>query len=425
MSGATASVQPDGLATAEAIRGGASTATERCETALERAGAAPATFWSIDAQRARADAAALDHDRTAGRALGPLGGVPVAVKDNYAVAGVGATLGLGAPLDEVAAADAEAVARLRGAGAVVIGTTAMDQLAWSMNGTAPGQPELENPVAPGRVTGGSSGGSAAAVAAGLVPVALGSDSAGSIRTPAAWCGVLGFKPTHGLVSLRGVAPMAPSFDTAGILARSVRDLTAVLHVLAGVADAGAPPPPRCAVLSDGVGWFDPVVDALAGTEWQLARRLRELPSPRVGRILAAEFADAWGERLQASQVTADVWAGITRGRGLDAAAVRADRVALADQARDAGSVFDDVSLLITPTVPSPAPPLGAEVSVAEASRYTRAFSAFGWPCISIPCGTVGGRPVGLQLAGAPGDDARLLGWAQQAVTVLSGGPADA
>ena len=129
--------------------------------------------------------------------LGPLGGVPVAVKDNYEVAGVPSTLGLAAPLARAPSTDAEAVARLRGAGAIVIGTTAMDQLAWSMNGTAPDRPELENPAAPGRVTGGSSGGSAAAVAAGIVPVALGSDTAGSVRVPAAWCGVLGFKPTRG------------------------------------------------------------------------------------------------------------------------------------------------------------------------------------------------------------------------------------
>jgi Asp-tRNA(Asn)/Glu-tRNA(Gln) amidotransferase A subunit family amidase len=426
MSG-TALLEPDAVALADAVRTGRSPASELCETALERAATAPGIFWSIDADRARADAAAIDADRADGRALGPLAGVPIAVKDSYAVAGVAATLGLGTPLADGGCADrdAEAVARLRGAGATVIGTTAMDQLAWSMNGTAPDRPPLENPAAPGHVTGGSSGGSAAAVAAGIVPVALGSDSAGSVRLPAAWCGVLGLKPTHGLVSLRGVAPMAPSLDTAGILARSVRDLTAVLQVLAGVDDPGPVPPPRCAVLTDGIGWFDTVVDTLAGTDWQLVQRLRELPAPRLGRILAAELADSWGDRLTPAQVSADVWAGIERGRGLDAAAVHQDRDALALAERDARRLFDEVSVLITPSVPYPAPPLGHEVSIADATRYTRTLSAFGWPCVSLPCGTIDGGPVAIQLAAAPGADASLLVWAQQLVAVLHPGAKDA
>jgi aspartyl-tRNA(Asn)/glutamyl-tRNA(Gln) amidotransferase subunit A len=427
MTGTSALLEPDAIALADAVRAGRSAASELCETALERAATAPGIFWSIDADRARADAAAIDADRADGRTLGPLAGVPIAVKDNYAVAGVAATLGLGAPVADGGCTDqdAEAVARLRGAGATVIGTTAMDQLAWSMNGTAPDRPPLENPAAPGHVTGGSSGGSAAAVAAGIVPVALGSDSAGSVRLPAAWCGVLGFKPTHGLVSLRGVAPMATSVDTAGILARSVRDLAAALHVLAAVDDPGSLPPPRCAVLADGIRWFDTVIDTLAGTDWQLVQRLRELPAPRLGRILAAELAGAWGARLKKSQVSAEVWAGVERGRGVEAAALRQDRDALEVAQRSSLRLFDEVSVLITPSVPYPAPPLGQEVSVADVSRYTRTLSAFGWPCVSVPCGTIDGRPVAVQLAAAPGADASLLVWAQQLVAALRPGARDA
>ena len=140
MSGRAASMEPDAVAIAEAIRAGTLSASEMCEAAIERAAAAPGIFWSIDADRARADAAAIDRDRAEGRVLGPLGGVPVAVKDNYDVAGVPATLGLPAPLADAPSTDAEAVARLRGAGAIVIGTTAMDQLAWSMNGDHAGSP---------------------------------------------------------------------------------------------------------------------------------------------------------------------------------------------------------------------------------------------------------------------------------------------
>lgn len=419
MSGLAASIEPDAVAIAAAIRAGSLSASETCETALERAAAAPGIFWSIDAARARADAAAIDRDRVDGRALGPLGGVPVAVKDNYEVAGVAATIGLPAPLTDAPSTDAEAVARLRGAGAIVIGTTAMDQLAWSMNGTAAERPELENPAAPGHLTGGSSGGSAAAVAAGIVPVALGSDTAGSVRVPAAWCGVLGFKPTHGLVSLRGVAPLAPSLDTAGVLTRSARDQITVLQVLAGIDVPGSVPAPRCVVVTDGLGWFDAVVDVFAGTDWRLTKRVAPQPRPRLGRILASEFAAAWGDRLSREQVSADVWAGIERGRVLDAADVTADRAALSASERTARRLFQFASLLITPTVAGPAPALGQAVSISEVSRSTLPLSGFGWPCVSIPCGTVDGRPVGVQLVAAPGDDAHLLGWAGQAMATLA------
>jgi aspartyl-tRNA(Asn)/glutamyl-tRNA(Gln) amidotransferase subunit A len=419
VSDAATSLEPDGVAVAEAIRAGALSASEMCEAALVRAGAAPGTFWSIDADRARADAAAIDRDRADDRLLGPLSGVPIAVKDNYDVAGVSSTMGLAAALADAPSTDAEAVARLRGAGAIVIGTTAMDQLAWSMNGTAPERPELENPAAPGRVTGGSSGGSAAAVAAGIVPVALGSDTAGSVRLPAAWCGVLGFKPTRGLVSLRGVTPLAPSLDTAGVLTRSARDQIAVLQVLAGIDLPGPLPPPRCAVVTDGVAWFDTVVDVFAGTDWRLTQRVQTRPRPRLGQILASEFAASWSGRLSPEQVSSDVWAGIERGRALDAGDVRADRDALIASERAARRMFQFASLLITPTVAGPAPALGQEVTVAEASRSTRPLSGFGWPSISIPCGTIDGCPLGIQLVAAPGDDARLLGWAAQAVATLA------
>jgi aspartyl-tRNA(Asn)/glutamyl-tRNA(Gln) amidotransferase subunit A len=418
MSGLAASIEPDAISIAEAIRAGTLSASEICDTALERAAAAPGIFWSIDADRARADAAAIDRDRADGRVLGPLGGVPVAVKDNYAVVGMRSTLGLAAPLTDAPSTDAEAVARLRGAGAIVIGTTAMDQLAWSMNGTAPDRPELENPAAPGRVTGGSSGGSAAAVAAGIVPVALGSDTAGSVRVPAAWCGVLGFKPTRGAISLRGVAPLAPSLDTAGVFTRSARDQIAVLQVLAGIDLPALPPAPRCAVVTDGASWFDAVLDVFAGTDWRFTKRVRTKP-PRLGQILASEFAASWGDRLSPERVSADVWAGIERGRVLDAADVRVDRDALIASERAARRQFQFASLLVTPTVPGPAPPLGQEVSVAEVSRTTRPLSGFGWPCVSVPCGTIDGCPVGVQLVAAPGDDARLLGWAAQAVATLA------
>ena len=418
MSDAAASLEPDGVAVAEAIRAGTLSASEMCEAALVRAAAAPGMFWSIDADRARADAAAIDRDRADGRLLGPLGGVPIAVKDNYEVAGVSSTMGLAAPLTDAPSTDAEAVARLRGAGAIVIGTTAMDQLAWSMNGTAPERPELDNPAAPGRLTGGSSGGSAAAVAAGIVPVALGSDTAGSVRLPAAWCGVLGFKPSKGVVSLRGVAPLAPSLDTAGVLTRSARDQIAVLQVLAGIDLPGPLPPPRCAVVTHGVGWFDAVVDVFAGTDWRLTKRVESRPRPRLGQILASEFAVSWGERLSPEQVSSDVWAGIERGRTLDAVR-RARRPRRVDRLGTRRPPDVPVRLAADHADGCGASPSARPGGLGRGSQPVHAAAERVRLAVHLdPCGTIDGCPVGVQLVAAPGDDARLLGWAAQAVATL-------
>ncbi len=401
---------PDAVGIAAAVRAGARSAAELCETALRSADRHPEIFWALDGDGARANARRVDEAIRVGRVDGPLAGVPVAVKDNYDVAGLPTRLGLREPV-HIAAADAEAVVRLRAAGAIVIGKTAMDQLAWSMTGQAPGYPEAANPVASGRITGGSSGGSAAAVAAEVVPLALGSDSAGSVRVPAAWCGLIGFKPTHGLVSLRGVAPMAPSLDTAGILARSARDCETALAVLAEVAPdtrSRKPGSPiRCAVFDGGPAWFAAGWERLASDrEWCCDAEFDALPPVRLGQILASELAGAWGGL---PDVLPDVRAGLQRGAALDPAAVQRDRAALAAAERAARSLFAGrVRLLVLPAVPGPAPLIGELGSVADASRYTRTLGAFGWPSASVPCGTADRAPVGLQLVAAPGDDAWLL-----------------
>ena len=418
---AGAVISDDGALTAAAIRAGTASAIDVCETALASAAAAPGIFWTLDGDRARADAARVDAAVAAGSIdrLGPLAGVPVAVKDNYDVLGLPTTLGLPEPVHVAAEADAGAVAALRRAGAIVIGKTAMDQLAWSMTGDAPGYPPLPNPAAPGYLTGGSSGGSAAAVAAGIVALALGTDTAGSIRVPAAWCGVIGVKPTRGRVSLRGVAPLAPSLDTAGVLARTAADCAAALAAL-GLHTIAVPfaAPPRCAVLTGDVPpWFERAWKRLAAAGWEIESRLHALPSVRLGRILARELAACWPAVPDASPPVA---AGVQRGRAVDLADVKADRVQLADTELAARAMFaGDARLLVLPSVPGPAPARGSDPSVGDASRYTLALSAFGWPCASVPCGLVDGRPVGLQLAAAPGDDGLLLGCVADAARVLA------
>jgi amidase len=410
------------VADAPAIGTGTGTGTgtgvaNAVERALAAAAAAPQIVWSLDAARARADAAApVD---------GPLSGLPIAVKDSIDVAGLPTRAGLPAPL-HVADADAPVVAALRAAGAIVIGTTAMDELAWSMTGQAPGYPVLENPAAPGHVTGGSSGGSAAAVAAGIVPVALGTDTAGSVRVPAAWCGVTAVKPSHGRIGLAGVLALAPSFDTVGVLARSAGECARVLGALGiapdpepDLAGAAGRPAVRAIVLGGDVpGWFAAAAAPLWAGGWEAAGTLEALPAPRLGRILAAEFAAAWPQAP--AGLSPAIRDGLERGRGIDPGVLADDRAELA-AAGDAlraqldGGPSRPVRLLVTPAVPGPAPALSDAPPVAEASRFTRLLSALGWPCASLPCGRVDGRPVALQLAAAPGDDGYLLScaaWAQ-------------
>jgi Asp-tRNA(Asn)/Glu-tRNA(Gln) amidotransferase A subunit family amidase len=407
----------DALALATEIRAGALSAREVCASALRAAADAPQIVWELDGERAGADAAQIDAAVAAGRTetLGPLAGVPIAVKDSFDVRDLPTRGGLPAPLHR-APRDAVAVARLRAAGAIVIGKTAMDQLAWTMSGQAPGFPRLENPSAPGHVTGGSSGGSAAAVAAGIVPVALGSDTAGSIRLPAAWCGVIGVRPTPGRIPLTGVLPLAPSIDTIGVLARSPRDCATVLGALGLELTAEPATGPVGAVVLGGAAapaWFARAIEPLLGDGgWERAGNLDALPAPSVGRILAAEFAAAWPDPAGATE---ELRAGVDRGRALDPASVQADRLALAESARHALSLLGDgPRLLLLPSAPGPAPALGEDVSVATASQFTRALSVLGWPSASLPCGRVDGRPVGLQLAAAPGQDAFLLTCLQSA-----------
>lgn len=202
-------------------------------------------FIELDVERARAAAKASTARFRDGCPLGPLDGVPVAVKANIAVRGLAWSAGVGYWRNRIAAADAPAVARLRAAGAVILGTLNMHEGALGATTDNPHFGRCCNPAVPGCTPGGSSGGSGAAVAAGFVPVALGTDTMGSVRIPAAYCGVMGLKPTTGLVSNAGVVPLAWSLDHIGPVARSVDDLALVTRVLAGFdpADPVAEPAP--------------------------------------------------------------------------------------------------------------------------------------------------------------------------------------
>ncbi len=312
----------------------------------------------------------------------------------------------------------------------------MDQLAWTMTGQAPGFPPCENPLTPGRSPGGSSGGAAAAVAAGIVPLALGMDSAGSVRVPAAWCGVVGFKPTFGAIELAGSAPLAPAFDTVGILARHVDDCRLAFSALSPARPqaAGDGASPRLGIPTGFIAAADcdgavraawaTALDRLTSWRAELCEVAAPPRTPGIGALFAANLASRWGDVVDAEpteRVHPDVRMGVDDGRELTASDyLRADD-ALAAARRQATSMFAEVDLLVMPTVPILAPALNKPAPVRVASALTRPWSAFGWPAISIPSvnGTAPG--FGIQLVARPGDDLRLLSWARDLHEVLGDG----
>jgi len=387
------------------------------------------------AQRARADdcnAFVLVHDDVAERAArapdGPLRGACVAIKDNIDEAGVVGAGGCAAYFDRVPAADAAVVRRLVEAGAVIVGRTNMHELADGVTSENVHHGPVHNPARRGHHPGGSSGGSAAAVAAGIVPLALGTDTGGSVRIPAALCGVVGFKPSAGLVPDDGVMPLSTTLDHVGPLIRTVADCIAAMDVLAAagwaVGDA-LPPTVRVGVLEGfseepaaGVGdAFDTALLRLAdiGCEPvpmavpELAGGLRLLSA-----IYAPEAAAYHAEALRRApeRFGEEVRADLERGLRADPARYESALLDRADLAARIDACFDRADLLVSPTTPCPAAPIGSPGSHVYLS-YTCPFNLGGHPAVSVPMGAVDGLPVGLQIVGPRGADARVLELAER------------
>lgn len=226
-------MQPDATALVAALATGEVSSAQAVRDCLDAAGAADlGAFTHLDHSEALILAQQSDARRARGEAIGPLEGLPAAIKANIAVAGWPLTAGLRFRRDAVAPQDAFVVQRLRAAGAIPIGLTNMDEGALGAEGMNPWYGVIQNPARRGHSAGGSSGGSGAAVAAGLVPVALGTDTIGSVRIPASFCGCFGLKPSYGLVSVQDVVPVHLRFDHVGPIARSVRDLSLLLRAIA-------------------------------------------------------------------------------------------------------------------------------------------------------------------------------------------------
>jgi len=357
-------------------------------------------------------------------------GEPVAVKDLLDTAGLVTTYGSALFADHVPDVSADAVLRLEAGGYSVAGKTNLHEFAYGISSQNPHYGTVPNPVAPGRLAGGSSGGSAAAVAAGDVKLALGSDSAGSIRIPAAWCGVVGFKPTHGLVSAEGCFPLAPSYDVVGPLASSVEGCERLLRTLAPGFELV-----ELESLEDlevGVAWLEqaePLVRERVAEAAALFPRSREieLPLAPAGRAdFMREVADVHRALFPGNE---ELYGDNVRGKierclaVTDGDALAAERERLEYRERVA-EMFDGLDLVVTPAVPLVPPP--ADMDELElrgrGTLLTYPFSALGWPALALPCGPAeGGLPASVQLAAPAGEDARVLaaGRLLEAVLVAS------
>jgi Asp-tRNA(Asn)/Glu-tRNA(Gln) amidotransferase A subunit family amidase len=320
------------------------------------------------------------------------------------------------------------VARLEEAGYAVVGKTNLHEFAYGITSENEHFGDVVNPLDPSRIPGGSSGGSGAVLAAGLCDVALGTDSAGSIRLPAACCGVVGFKPTHGLVPMEGVFPLAPSFDTAGPMAREVAMCCRMMAVL-GLDDATAPLG-SLEEVSVAVAWTDdaePLVRERVEAAAALFPRRRRIDFPfpnlfspafqrevaDVHRDLFAEHRDLYGVNVRTK---------VERCLAVTDEAAEESREARETYRERALEALGGADLLLVPTMAFVAPPTGlGDLALREdVIRLTSPFSSLGWPVLALPCGPAEhGLPASLQLAARPNADALVLAAGQALEAALS------
>jgi aspartyl-tRNA(Asn)/glutamyl-tRNA(Gln) amidotransferase subunit A len=392
-------------------------------------------FITPPGERARREARQAERRLSRGEA-GALLGVPIAVKDLFATRAMRTTAGSRILKDWVPARDAAAVAQLRAAGAIIFGKTNLHEFAYGVSNANPWWGVARNPHDPTRSPGGSSGGSAIAVVAGLCAGALGSDTGGSIRVPASLCGCVGLKPTFGAIPLEGAFPLGWSLDHAGPLSRTVADAGLLLDVLTGM-DAGQRAR-RVSVRGLRVGVLKgPIVhkvqsrisqqvEAAAAALRRRGLRVREVTIPEMEWTVATQLVTL---RAEASAVHSRWIRTRPRAYGADvrirlqlgALVAGADYV-LAQRMRRrlraaVGRVFQDIDVLLLPTTPITAPVVGdrtvrwrsGEEPVDGALvRLTAPFNLTGLPALSVPFGNAAGLPVGLQVVGRWMDEARVL-----------------
>ncbi len=439
---------------ASAVRSGRLSPVELTRAHLDRIATLDATlraFITVDGDRALAAARTLEREAAAGAWRGPLHGVPLAHKDLFLIAGLPTSGGTRTADYFVGAPPCTAVTRLVAAGAVTLGKLNMTELALGPFGDNAHHGDVQNPWRLGHVSGGSSSGSGAAVAAALVAGALGTDTGGSIRLPAACCGVVGLKPTYGRVSRAGVMPLSWSYDHVGPLVRTVRDAALLLGLIAGHDPLDATSSRRA--VPDYLGALDGGVRGLRvgvaggfyaeGLDTTVARALAEATAAlrELGAAVEPMVVPDPGPMVAACNTpmvraeSAAVHARLLKERPGELQPAVRDRLApgLAVSAYEylqgqrlrarltrefLEAVFSRIDVLVTPTIPEPAPALadakaGATAEVVARmgrfSRLTRPFNALGLPALSLPCGAApDGRPLAMQLVGRPFEETTLL-----------------
>ena len=439
-------------AVAEAVRTGAASAREIAQEALKRVktrNTALGAFTDVTAARALAKADAIDAARARGLSLGPLAGTPFAVKNLFDVQGLPTRAGSKINRDlPPAKTDATVVARLEAAGGVLIGALNMGEYAYDFTGQNAHDGPSRNPHDLEHMTGGSSGGSAAAVAGGLVPIALGSDTNGSIRVPSSLCGLFGFKPTYGRLSRVGAFPFVASLDHVGPIARSAGDLALAYDAMLGrderdPVQADMPAAPVSPTLKEGVkgfrvarlgGYFARSADAIGAVD-TVARALKadravELAGAEPARsgaylISMVEGAALHLERLRTRlpDFDPDVGDRLVAGAMLPGAwAAQAQKFRRRFRAETL-ALFRDVDILLAPATPCRAPRLGQKTFVldgremlvrANLGLFTQPISFIGLPVVAAPVWTEGERlPIGVQIIAAPWreDLALRVAWA--------------
>jgi len=423
--------------------------TDHCLRRIDAINPRLNAFTLVMAEAARQQARQADRDLASGTDLGPLQGVPMAVKDLIDIRGTPTTAASLVRKGHVAREDAPIIARLREAGAVFIGKTNLHEFAYGATNEDSSFGPTLNPYDPRRSPGGSSGGSAVSVATGMALASLGTDTGGSIRIPAAACGTVGLKPTHGEAPTEGIVPLSRTLDHAGPLARSVLDAWLVYRCLVGspAHEDWNPRPARglrlavlrayfCDVLDPDVrSRFEDVVEGLR----EAGARVTEVEFPDVDLVTAvfpfiqaSEAAAYHARTLEAvpEQYTRPVRLRLELGRY-----ILAEDYVRALKGREVlrqglEAVLSDHDALVLPTIPVPAQPLGAEWVVVDGSKHplrpltlklTQPFNITGHPAISLPCGlTSEGLPCGVQLVGGYQQTEALLGVALACEDQLGG-----
>jgi Asp-tRNA(Asn)/Glu-tRNA(Gln) amidotransferase A subunit family amidase len=423
-------------------------ALEVAEAALSRAEAHQHlnAFITLRPERVLEEARALDARIAKGEALGTLAGVPVAVKDLMSVRGHPFTCGTRAMDGKTAARDATAVARLREAGALIMGTANLHELAYGVTSANAHFGHVQNPTAPGHIPGGSSGGSGAAVAGGLAAIGVGTDTGGSIRIPAACCGITGFKPTHEAVSREGCWPLADTLDHIGPLARNVEDAVLAFEVMAGlpVGCISGKTIERPHLIKPEVFFYehlDPdirdrteaALERLAGGGGSLSKRniedIEYAPAAQFITICAEGCQANWELLVRRGEgISPDVRLRLEVGQFIGAIDyIKAQR--LRRRIRDNMiAALKDADVLVVPTLPIPIPKSGSTTIEfagrmiplpGAVTRFTGPFNSAGVPACSIAIGKDRhGLPVSLQFVGRPGADATVLAVARWAQEVL-------